>query len=579
MRKLAVQVDLLACPRSQGSLVVASLVSFLASKSSGLITSHTPESHDEEAGSASKPSCTDYHKLQKSPVMAINKCQNDNVIHDIEKGDDQPIRFFRSTHLYWTLRNPSPLKALIQKNTREMFERRVTHGMLRRALQIYDLESYSLPPNVVSALEEIFNVKDIVWPTDGLREMMMGEKILYTVKCILLMYGSVTPQVTQLTCVLVILTGTHSYGDLSYYSENGKGRCRIMPRPGRSPPRLPKFLNIPFFVPTKGVKKEIVLQKGLNPSVINGDALYTEGRETPVGTLGIIMVSQQTHVALTAGHILADGDRTLRLRSPVDGEDLILTVAGCSIRFFGWPIGRRTEDIGFQDDCALLKIRPEDIHHFAHVIPRVNPHFHNSDHYDEADMADPVVARRMYHLQRELNVKSITVYKNGAGTDLIVGQLVKIDSKPPRGWYGRPTTDVFDGPEVLFENNSGTDSEDEGKENDAKMSENDDQDDDENDHEGHDNDDGDDIDEESNEGSFGDDEWMGYVRWTSPESPFSSPCDSGSLVYALEGNVTIPLGIHVGCPSSEPHHSVFICLETFCFEGDKEGWELQFSTT
>ena len=48
----------------------------------------------------------------------------------------------------------------------------------------------------------------------------------------------------------------------------------------------------------------------------------------------------------------------------------------------------------------------------------------------------------------------------------------------------------------------------------------------------------------------------------------------GSLVFALESCVTIPLGIHVGAPEAIPNHSVSICLEAFCYEAEQEGWEL-----
>jgi hypothetical protein len=71
------------------------------------------------------------------------------------------------------------------------------------------------------------------------------------------------------------------------------------------------------------------------------------------------------------------------------------------------------------------------------------------------------------------------------------------------------------------------------------------------------------------------DEWVGIVKWA--DVPFSAPGDSGSLVFAIEEGVTIPLGIHVGAPTSIPQHSVFISIETFCYEAENEGWELHFT--
>jgi hypothetical protein len=110
---------------------------------------------------------------------------------------------------------------------------------------------------------------------------------------------------------------------------------------------------------------------------------------------------------------------------------------------------------------------------------------------------------------------------------------------------------------------------------------------------GWDDDDGDD-----NAGDDGDEaekdrnEWMGVVQWM--DAPFSAPGDSGSLVFALEDGVTVPLGIHVGAPEAIPDIAFLLVLtrivmkrtkrggscallnhffETYCHEAeDKEGW-------
>jgi hypothetical protein len=66
-----------------------------------------------------------------------------------------------------------------------------------------------------------------------------------------------------------------------------------------------------------------------------------------------------------------------------------------------------------------------------------------------------------------------------------------------------------------------------------------------------------------------DDEWLGVVEWMG--IPFSSPGDSGSLVFAREDGIHIPLGIHVGSPASMPNTSMFISLDTFCLEAEAEG--------
>lgn len=123
-----------------------------------------------------------------------------------------------------------------------------------------------------------------------------------------------------------------------------------------------------------------------------------------------------------------------------------------------------------------------------------------------------------------LSINPLTVFKQGATSGLTMGYFVQVLENPPDGWY----EDME--PNLMREM-------DEADEN----------------------------------------EWLGLVRWIDDNHPFSMPGDSGSLVYSKEGNVTIPWGIHVGAPASYPGHSVFISLETFCFEAEDEGWELKLT--
>lgn len=72
--------------------------------------------------------------------------------------------------------------------------------------------------------------------------------------------------------------------------------------------------------------------------------------------------------------------------------------------------------------------------------------------------------------------------------------------------------------------------------------------------------------------------WMttngwGVVSWTG--LPFSSPGDSGSLVFAIEDGIHIPLEIHVGAHENQKC-SYFISIETFCYVAEAEGWEVRF---
>ena len=58
--------------------------------------------------------------------------------------------------------------------------------------------------------------------------------------------------------------------------------------------------------------------------------------------------------------------------------------------------------------------------------------------------------------------------------------------------------------------------------------------------------------------------------------PFANPGDSESLVFTRKDGIFIPLGIHVGSPSSMPNTSIFISLDTFCLEAEAEGLEPHF---
>lgn len=59
------------------------------------------------------------------------------------------------------------------------------------------------------------------------------------------------------------------------------------------------------------------------------------------------------------------------------------------------------------------------------------------------------------------------------------------------------------------------------------------------------------------------DGWFGRVEWSSVD--FATGGDSGSMVFAAEPGVTIPLGIHLGS-RGEKEVSYFMSLETFCWE-------------
>ena len=72
----------------------------------------------------------------------------------------------------------------------------------------------------------------------------------------------------------------------------------------------------------------------------------------------------------------------------------------------------------------------------------------------------------------------------------------------------------------------------------------------------------------------GRDEWLGVVEWM--DEPFATHGDSGSLVFAREDGIHIPLGIHVGSLANMANRSIFISLETFCLAAEEEGLEPHF---
>ena len=143
-------------------------------------------------------------------------------------------------------------------------------------------------------------------------------------------------------------------------------------------------------------------------------------------------------------------------------------------------------------------------------------------------MTDPVSLSRRDTIQKLLEVGPIIVYKVGATTDLTMGRFVDITDLPPLGWY-EPEKDE-DKDEV-----------------------------------------GEEEEEDEDEVEKEDDEWLGVVEWM--DVPFANSGDSGSLVFAREDGILIPLGIHVGSPASMPNTSVFVSLETFCLGAEAEGLE------
>jgi hypothetical protein len=63
---------------------------------------------------------------------------------------------------------------------------------------------------------------------------------------------------------------------------------------------------------------------------------------------------------------------------------------------------------------------------------------------------------------------------------------------------------------------------------------------------------------------------MGRVK-KFKELEFSDHGDSGALVYAMDDNCMIPLGLHLGRAKSLKDQSIFLCLDAFAIAAQKAG--------
>ena len=194
--------------------------------------------------------------------------------------------------------------------------------------------------------------------------------------------------------------------------------------------------------------------------------------------------------------------------------------------------------IGFHDDCVFLLINGEDVAKFDHSITCLDPHIFTKL-TGETDAGDPVCQSHRFSLEQKFHPDGLVSYKKGSSSDLTMGRLVKIDDYPPKGWYGVDEGEDDDLNSIVFERDN-------------------------------DNEDG------GDEEKFKDyNEWLGLVRWYGAV-PFAAPGDSGRM-YAKVRYIDIPLGIHVGCPSSIPDHSVFFSTGTFVLKAERESLDPPFT--
>ena len=176
-----------------------------------------------------------------------------------------------------------------------------------------------------------------------------------------------------------------------------------------------------------------------SPSIQRGDKLYEKDNENHVGTLGTIMASPRpgkedlTYVALTAGHIISDGEDALYTRNRKDNSFVQLKVVPSSRRLNGRPLGRQDEDPSFHDDCSFLTVDGNDIQYFDHCIPNLDVHYFSTAKLSLSQILDPVSTPRTRDLRRLTYGPGLVVYKNGATSDLTLGHLVEIMTSPPQG--------------------------------------------------------------------------------------------------------------------------------------------------
>lgn len=223
----------------------------------------------------------------------------------------------------------------------------------------------------------------------------------------------------------------------------------------------------------------------------------------------------------TAGHLIGEMDQELFLTNRKTGHSVPLKIPSSYIRASGRLRGRYGKPISFQDDCAFLLIEHDNLHQFQKFIPNINP-FQLIDDLDDTiiDITDLLCYSRYRSISNTIRINGMIVYKVGSSSEITAGYLIEQTKISPRAWFVNESFSV------------------------------------------------DELDQ---------DEWLGIVRWFQ-DDPFSAPGDSRSLVFTRKDGIVIPLGIHIGAPDSMPGHSVFISLETFCFEAESEGWEVRLAT-
>lgn len=269
---------------------------------------------------------------------------------------------------------------------------------------------------------------------------------------------------------------------------DGKPRLIISPKEGITPLPLPEWLSTPYIVPVPRqdftYKPETGKEICKNPTITSGHAIL-DSDQRRVGTFSCLMNTtrspqnhQLTWVCPSAGHIIDDLASEFFVKPYDTAGQISLRVATTSVRASGRPQHSIGQKPSFRDDCAFLIAKESDLYAFQRTVSNVNPFYMIPNLPDQVDMLDPLSITRFWEIERTMQTNQLIVYKHGSSTQLTIGCLVKMTRRPPQGWY----------------------------------------------------DDGNNL-----ENEMDDNEWMGVVNWVG--LPFSSPGDSGSLVFAIEDGI------------------------------------------
>jgi len=201
---------------------------------------------------------------------------------------------------------------------------KASEDIVKRAIQIYDLQTRKHPEEVVDEVEEMLGLKETEWPAESVRLWLIRRNLIVSITHILRSYG---------------------YQQFGHTGRNGKSVLTIAPPPGKEALPVPEWLRIPFIVHTKSLPSRLVRDSCINPRIRNGDALYDQS-ERSVGTIGAIMFSTRVgrapaEVIITAGHVIPNGDDTLLVKSRKRNSFVSLRVASRFRRFNDRPLHRQ----------------------------------------------------------------------------------------------------------------------------------------------------------------------------------------------------------------------------------------------